>query len=52
MLHSQYVARITLLRVFSWYGETHLSISIWQLEVKLLRLQAKVVENQYCYHVA
>lgn len=52
MLHSQYVARITLSRVFSWYGENHLSISVRQLEVELLRLQAKVAENEYCYHVA
>lgn len=30
----------------------HLPISVWHLEVKLLRLQAgEVVENEYCYHV-
>lgn len=52
MLHCQYATRITLLRVSSWYGENNLAISVWQLEVKLLRLQAEeVVENEYCYHV-
>lgn len=44
--------RLTLIRVSSWYGEINLAISAWQLEMKLLRLQAKeAVKNGYCYHV-